>query len=511
MIDGHAVGVLEVFLHHGDVVCHGFLSVLAANELRHVVHRSRTIQRVHRDEVVNHGRLQFTQVFPHTGRLELEYGYRATLLEQLIGQLVVDRYMVDIDVDTACFLHVPQTFLDDGQRDEAKEVHLNQTHMLHHMPVVFGHQHTFLAVLVLHGTQRRKVRQVVRSDDHATGVYTYLANRAFQPRCIFQHRARVRIAVLVFLLQLVDIFVAIAQVHFRLLRPCRQTFEHVVRELAVGNQALQFVHARQWYLLHTAYIGERRFGRHLAVCNDMRHVRLAVFATHVVQHFAASAIFEVGIDIRQRDTVGVQESLEQQVVFERVEVGNLQAIRHHRTCRRATARTNRDAKLFARRTDIVAHDEEVTRETHGLHHMQLELDAFDLFLGEVLAITFMRTIPSQFRQIVGFEFDTIESIVASHLLHLLLPFLLAHDDIAMLVAGELIEEVFLGVLLAVFLFRAKILGDREFRHDRVGVDTIGLHLVDDLLRVLQSKRHIGEDASHFLWCLQPFLLGVVHS
>ena len=63
----------------------------------------------------------------------------------------------------------------------------------------------------------------------------------------------------------------------------------------------------------------------------MCHMGSTILLRHPIEHLAAAGILEVGIDIRQRYTVGVQESLEQQVVLQRIEVGYLQAVRDHRT------------------------------------------------------------------------------------------------------------------------------------------------------------------------------------
>ena len=62
----------------------------------------------------------------------------------------------------------------------------------------------------------------------------------------------------------------------------------------------------------------------------MCHVGSAVLLRHPVEHLAATRILKVRIDIRQRYTVGVEESLEQEVVLQRVEVSYLQAVSHHR-------------------------------------------------------------------------------------------------------------------------------------------------------------------------------------
>ena len=49
---------------------------------------------------------------------------------------------------------------------------------------------------------------------------------------------------------------------------------------------------------------------------------MTVLVHNPLQHLAAAIVVEVGIDIGQRDTVGVQETLEQQVVLQGVNLGD---------------------------------------------------------------------------------------------------------------------------------------------------------------------------------------------
>ena len=43
------------------------------------------------------------------------------------------------------------------------------------------------------------------------------------------------------------------------------------------------------------------------------------------------------------------------------------------------------------------------------------------------------------------------------------------------------------------------------------VDVVDIHLIDDLLRVLQRFRQVGEDSRHLFGRLEPLLFGIVHS
>ena len=44
------------------------------------------------------------------------------------------------------------------------------------MAVVLGDKHTLLRLGVEHGSQRSELSQIVGTDDHATGMYAYLAD-----------------------------------------------------------------------------------------------------------------------------------------------------------------------------------------------------------------------------------------------------------------------------------------------------------------------------------------------
>ena len=80
LINGNAVGILQIFLHHRNIIGDRFLTVLTTDELRNVAHRSWTVEGVHGDEVFKDGGLQLAQVFLHTSRLKLECADGAALL-----------------------------------------------------------------------------------------------------------------------------------------------------------------------------------------------------------------------------------------------------------------------------------------------------------------------------------------------------------------------------------------------------------------------------------------------
>ena len=75
---------------------------------------------------------------------------------------------------------------------------------------------------------------------------------------------------------------------------------------------------------HAADIANRALGRHRTESGDLRHRILAVQVLDVLNHTVASFLAEVDIEVGHRYPFRIQEAFEQQVVFERIEIGNLQ-------------------------------------------------------------------------------------------------------------------------------------------------------------------------------------------
>ncbi len=67
LIDGYSISVLQILLHHWDIVDNRSLPMLTGNELRNIVHGTRTVEGVHGYKVLESGGLQFAQVFLHAG------------------------------------------------------------------------------------------------------------------------------------------------------------------------------------------------------------------------------------------------------------------------------------------------------------------------------------------------------------------------------------------------------------------------------------------------------------
>ena len=95
----------------------------------------------------------------------------------------------------------------------------------------------------------------------------------------------------------------------------------------------------------------------------MRYTLVAVLLRDPMQDIRATIIVEVHVNIRHRDTVWIEETLEEEVVANRVNVRDAQAIGYGRSSSRSAPWAYEDAHI-ACRSDEVLHDEEVAWEAH---------------------------------------------------------------------------------------------------------------------------------------------------
>ena len=97
------------------------------------------------------------------------------------------------------------------------------------------------------------------------------------------------------------------------------------------------------------------------------------FSGDVVDHPLAALDGEVDVDVGHRLAARVEEPLEEEVVLDRVDVGDLERVRGERAGGRAAAGADADP-VHLREVDEVPDDQEVVGEAHLADRLQLELE-----------------------------------------------------------------------------------------------------------------------------------------
>ena len=346
-------------------------AVLAVDEVVHHarLQRAGAEQRHEGDHVFQAVGLELLDQLLHAARFELEHGRGLGLLQHVVGFLVIQRDAVDIDqlgLAATALLAMDgfQRPLDDGQRAQAEEVELHQAGLLHVVLVELGHQ----AVAFLVAQYRREIGQLGRRDHHAAGVLAGTAGDAFE----LEGHVPDFLGFLVVLEELAQ-----RLLHLEGLLQGHAHFE--------GDHLRQLVGQAVGLALGARHVAHHRLGGHGAEGDDLAHRVAAVLVGHVVDHPVAAVHAEVDVEVGHGDAFGVQEAFEQQVIGQRVEVGDLQHIGDQRAGARAPPRPHRHAVVLGP-LDEVHHDQEVAGEAHLDDGVELELQAIDVALAHFLVV-----------------------------------------------------------------------------------------------------------------------------
>ncbi len=124
---------------------------------------------------------------------------------------------------------------------------------------------------------------------------------------------------------------------------------------------------------------------HGAEGDDLRHPVAAVLLRHVVDDFAAPVDAEVHVDVGHALAPRVEEALEQQVVLERVDVGDAERVADDGPGGGTSAGSHGDAVVLGE-LHVVPDDEEVGVEPHLADDAELEVEALDDLLARLGAV-----------------------------------------------------------------------------------------------------------------------------
>ena len=98
LIHRDTVCVFQILLHTRYVVFHRFTPLFTVDKVGYIIHRPRTVKRIHGDKVLECGRLQFAQILLHAGRFELERPYGTPVTIQAIGGRIRNVQCIHVDV-----------------------------------------------------------------------------------------------------------------------------------------------------------------------------------------------------------------------------------------------------------------------------------------------------------------------------------------------------------------------------------------------------------------------------
>ena len=360
-------------------------AVLALGVLGVLAHRQqpRAVQGVARHQVLEPVGLEELDQVLHARRLHLEHADRVAAPQHRVGGLVVQRHVVDVEIDVAR-PQVPERLLDHREVPKAEEVHLQQAELRDAVHVELRDHLLGVVPRVLRELQREVLDERPVADHDARGVHGVLAAQALQRAGGVDDLPGLGLA----LVGLAELRARLQGRVDRLVAPHDRRRIHLAELVAHPRREPE--HARR---VADPLLALDRLER-----DDLRDVVRAVLLGRVADHLVATALVEVHVDVGHLDPVRIQEPLEQQPVAQRIEVGDPQGVRHDRPRRRSPARADADP-LLAREPDQVPHDQEVPREPHLRDDRQLVVGAFDHLGGQRIAVAVDRAALDQLAEV----------------------------------------------------------------------------------------------------------------
>ena len=222
---------------------------------------------------------------------------RLAVLEQLVGLGIIERQLLEIHLVARRLLDVLDGVIEQGERAQPQEVHLQKTDALDllHRPLRGD-----FALVLLALVQRREFCDGPGRDHDAGRVHRGMAGHALETPGDLQ--------------ELPDALVGLLQLGELRHLGERRVQRHVQRG---RNHLGDAVHFRDRHLHDPADVTHHGARLHGAERDDLGHVLAAVLRRDVRDDFPAPPLAEVDIDIGQRHALGVQEPLEVQIEVQR--------------------------------------------------------------------------------------------------------------------------------------------------------------------------------------------------
>ena len=324
LVDDDAERLLQHRLHQGMDVIGRRVAVLHRAIQRNVGHRTGTVERHQRDDVLQPVGAHFGQRLAHARAFHLEHAHRLAAPEHVVGALVVERDLVDLDVDAALREQVHRG----GQRRQrlqAEEVELHEARRLDPFHVELGGGHVGARIAI----ERHELFERAVADDDAGRVRGGVGVEPFELLGDVDER--------------LDLLVAVAR-----LAQTRLAV-HGLRQRdgrggVLRHELGELVDLAQRHLQHAADVAHDAAREERAEGDDLRDAVGAVALAHVGDHLVAARLAEVDVEVGHRHAFGIEKALEQQAEAHRIEVGDRQRPGDERARARAAARARRGCR-----------------------------------------------------------------------------------------------------------------------------------------------------------------------
>ena len=169
-------------------------------------------------------------------------------------------------------------------------------------------------------------------------MHSRLSDAAFELDGVFEHVLDQLSAVFIFVLELGQVFHAVGEFRLEFLLDLLPVLHHLGFKRLVRDHLGEPVGLVDRHVAHACDILYGAFRRHGPERYHVGHMVFPVCVLHIPEYPVPSVIVEVNVYIRHGDTVRVEETLKQELVFDRVYIGDSQTVGYGGSCRGATSR-----------------------------------------------------------------------------------------------------------------------------------------------------------------------------
>ena len=420
------------------------------------LHRTGPVEGEYRDEVFEVARFELGVELLHTARFDLEHTDRFAFLNRLVDFRVIHRHIVEVDADLVALFDQFDGIVDDRQRLEPKEVEFDQVDIFEEVERILRYQCLFARWFV----ERRLVPELFVGYDDTRGMHTGIAFEPFKGKSEFPDAGRRGVGF--------DQFPEL-----RLFLECTRLesvgplFPLPVKgdSQFVGNQFRHLVRFCVTDTKHPRDVTDNPLCQKRTERDNLGHVETSIFLDHVVDDLSATRLAEIHIDIGHADALRIQKTLEEQIVFHRVDIGDAQRIGDEASSRRSPSGSDRNLPLF-RFTHEIPDDQHIAGKLHLVDDLHLRLQS--------------RPILVVMRRIHKFE-------------TLFQPFAAFVDK-----EGFVVGKTVLGIRLGHFQadIGGILPGKFEIGRRRIAQIELQIALVGDLLRMFECLGNVGIEFRH---------------
>ena len=270
---------------------------------------------------------------------------RFSFLQNAISFFIVFGKILDVNVYSLHCIDPGQGVFDNGQVFQPQEVHFQEPHVFYGVHFVLG---DYGFVVLRRVLQRHYFVQRSVGDHHAAGVGGGVAGNPLQFFCRIDQFSRLFVR-----------FVKSAEL--------RDFFHRFIQSHAERNHLGDAVAVGIGVRHGSSHVSDYGSGGHGSEGDYLRHFIPAVFLGHVLDYFVSPAVREIKVYVGHGDPIRIQKPLKQEVILQRVNVGDVQNVGDDGASDRAAARSHYDPVLLCP-VDEILDNEKVGGKTGLFYH-----------------------------------------------------------------------------------------------------------------------------------------------